>query len=86
MDFNKLVKKKPSPQSIDPLEIFGALDRKASHVSLRLLQQEVLRVLHASRKQHDHVLKMPTGTGKSAAGLLYLVSYMRAPASGARRR
>ncbi|WP_242343588.1 MULTISPECIES: DEAD/DEAH box helicase [Anaeromyxobacter] len=78
MDFNKLVKKKPLPQSIDPLEIFGELDRKASHVSLRLPQQEVLRALHATRKQHDHVLKMPTGTGKSAVGLLYLVSYMRA--------
>lgn len=76
VDFKKLVPKKTGERSIDPLALFRGLDRKASHISLREPQKEALRDLHLRRAEHDHVVKMPTGTGKSAVGLLYLLSHM----------
>lgn len=76
VDFKKLVPRKTGERSPDPLALFRGLDRKASHISLREPQKEALRALHQRRTEHDHVVKMPTGTGKSAVGLLYLLSHM----------
>ncbi|MBK8482303.1 MAG: DEAD/DEAH box helicase family protein [Proteobacteria bacterium] len=76
VDFKKLVPKKTGERSADPLVLFRGLDRKTSHISLREPQKEALRALHQRRGEHDHVVKMPTGTGKSAVGLLYLLSHM----------
>lgn len=76
VDFKKLVPKKSGKRPTDPLVLFKSLDRKASHISLREPQTEALRALHHRRAERDHVVKMPTGTGKSAVGLLYLLSQM----------
>jgi len=71
-DFGKHVGEKPATDFTDPLALFQALDRKTSHTTLRPAQEAALRELHARRSQKDVVLKMPTGTGKSTVGLLYL--------------
>lgn len=76
VDFKKLVPKKAGERLTDPLALFRGLDRKASHISLREPQKEALRALHQCHAERDHVVKMPTGTGKSAVGLLYLLSRM----------
>lgn len=76
VDFSKYVSKTATARPIEPIALFQTLDRKASHVSLRLAQQQVLEMLHARRAERDHVLKMPTGTGKSSVGLIYLASHM----------
>jgi replicative superfamily II helicase len=75
VDFKKLVGKKPV-QVTDPLKVFQSLDRKTSHAALRPAQESALEAVGKRRGERDLVLKMPTGMGKSAVGLLYLQSYM----------
>ncbi len=76
VDFGELVGRKDAPVITDPVQLFDSLDRKTSHVSLRGAQREALGQLHARRSERDLILKMPTGTGKSTVGLLYLMSHM----------
>lgn len=71
-DFGKHVGKKGPRDLADPLALFRSLDRRASHTTLRPAQESALRQLHERRAEKDAVLKMPTGTGKSSVGLLYL--------------
>jgi len=59
----------------DMLKVFESLDRKTSHTELRRSQIESLQALTAGRVQRDHVLKVSTGAGKTAVGLLYLKSH-----------
>lgn len=76
VDLRHLLAKGSGAPTVDPLRIFEGLDRKTSHVNPRPFQIAALESLHARRSERDLVLKMPTGSGKSTVGLLYLKSYM----------
>lgn len=76
IDFRKLSGKQAPADLTDPLKLFESLDRKGSHTHLRPAQIKALELLHARRIEQDTVLKMPTGTGKSVVGLLYLKALM----------
>ncbi|HEY4241893.1 MAG TPA: DEAD/DEAH box helicase [Kofleriaceae bacterium] len=66
----------PDVDPTDLLALFGALDRKASHVTLRRPQEEALAALTSRRATRDLVLKMSTGYGKTSVALIYLYSFM----------
>ena len=76
VDFSKLVGKKHMIDVSNPIKLFESLDRQSSHITLRPLQIEVLGQAHIRRNERDLVLKMSTGSGKTAVALLYLKSYM----------
>ena len=71
-DFGQHVGHRTTTDLTDPIALFHALDRKTSHTTLRPPQESALKEANARRTQRDLVLKMPTGTGKSTVGLLYL--------------
>jgi len=76
VDFHKLVNKRKTIDTHNLLALFESLDRKASHIELRLAQQDALKLLSERRDIRDLVLKMSTGSGKTAAALIYLSSFM----------
>lgn len=76
VNFKDLVKKKRSVDVTNLIDLFNSLDRHASHTELRPAQDQALSFLTARRSQKDLILKLSTGAGKTAAGLLYLLSFM----------
>jgi hypothetical protein len=52
-------------------ELFSQLDRKATHISLRLAQAAAMSAIDAEIDQHDVVVKLSTGSGKTVVGLVY---------------
>jgi Helicase C-terminal domain/DEAD/DEAH box helicase len=73
LDFAKLAGGSTVDTLLDPQEIFAALPSKAfSH--LRAVQSEVLDAWFARRTDRDLAIKMNTGGGKTAVGLLALKS------------
>lgn len=76
VDFSKLVGKKQAIDVSNPIKLFDSLDRQSSHITLRPLQLEMLNKVYTQRNERDLVLKMSTGSGKTAVALLYLKSYM----------
>ncbi|MHA1973164.1 MAG: DEAD/DEAH box helicase [Candidatus Hodarchaeales archaeon] len=76
VDFKKLVSKKQKVDLTDLLTLFESLDRKTSHIELRSVQEEALKVLSKRRMERDIILKISTGAGKTSVGLLYLWSLM----------
>ena len=73
LDFAKLAGGSTVDTLLDPQEIFAALPSKAfSH--LRAVQSEVLDAWFARRTERDLAIKMNTGGGKTAVGLLALKS------------
>ena len=76
VDFDKLVNKRKSIDTRDLPVLFDSLDRKASHIEPRLAQRDALKQLSQRRDTRDLVLKMSTGSGKTAVGLIYLFSFM----------
>ena len=76
VDFHKLVNKKKHIDTNNLLLLFESLDRKASHIDLRLAQQDALKMLSDLRATRDLVLKMSTGSGKTTVALVYLFSFM----------
>jgi len=76
VDFRKLIKTKVKKDVENLIELFNTLDRQTSHIELRTIQQEALRMLSDRRNEHDLILKLSTGTGKTTIGLLYLYSFM----------
>ncbi|MBP0633495.1 DEAD/DEAH box helicase [Cupriavidus sp. AcVe19-1a] len=52
-------------------ELFGQLDRKATHISLRPVQLSALARLDEQSAKHDVVIKLSTGSGKTVVGLVY---------------
>lgn len=74
--FKDLVKKPRPTDPTDLLGLFDSLDRKTSHTDLRPAQEGVLQFLAERRSERDLILKLSTGAGKTAAGLLYLQSHM----------
>lgn len=76
VDFGKLVGKRENLDSRDLIKSFDSLDRQASHITLRPVQEQAIKSIQARRAERDLVLKMSTGAGKTAVALLYLKSYM----------
>jgi len=76
VDFRKHVSRKRHIDLTNLLALFDSLDRQTSHIELRSVQQAALRILSERRKERDLILKISTGTGKTAVVLLYLWSFM----------
>ena len=76
VDFRKHIRKKQDINITNLVTLFESLDRQTSHIDLRPAQKEALRLLSERRTERDLILKISTGTGKTAAGLLYLLSFM----------
>jgi hypothetical protein len=74
--FRDLVTPKRSADLGNLVRLFQSFDREASHTELRPAQAEALEKLSARRSDHDVVLKISTGAGKTAVGLTYLQSHM----------
>lgn len=52
-------------------DLFGQLDRKTTHSSLRPVQVSSFKSLDALADERDIVLKLSTGSGKTVVGLVY---------------
>lgn len=76
VDFKKHIRKKQDINITNLLTLFESLDRQTSHIDLRPAQEDALRLLSERRTERDLIVKISTGTGKTAAGLLYLLSFM----------
>ena len=76
VDFGKMVSKKQGLDARNLMELFNALDRQASHTTLRPIQEAIVKKIQARHNDHDLILKMSTGAGKTAVALLYLKSHM----------
>ncbi len=76
VDFKRLVKKKKHIDVKNLIILFESLDRQTSHIELRPAQKEALKVLSDRRTEHDLILKISTGAGKTTIALLYLLSCM----------
>lgn len=70
-DFSTLAKAPQSDLPASLAELFGQLDRKATHTSLRPAQAAAAQALDLQIDQHDIVMKLSTGSGKTVLGLLY---------------
>jgi replicative superfamily II helicase len=70
VDFNKLRTKKKKVKAIEPLEIFRRLPKPPGINDLYTSQAEVLQAWFKKRSEHDIVLKLHTGGGKTLVGLL----------------
>lgn len=76
IDFSKLAQNASASKPSSILETFQALDRQVSHVELRPSQVKTLTALSERIDEHDLVVKLNTGGGKTAIGLLYLKHLM----------
>lgn len=76
VDFKKLLGGSASVDNRDPIAIHKSLDSAVSHTYLRDVQKAALEELTARRSERDLIIKMSTGSGKTAVGLLMLKSYM----------
>ncbi|MGA2172547.1 MAG: DEAD/DEAH box helicase [Sedimentisphaerales bacterium] len=76
VDFRKHVSKKRDIDFTNLVSLFDSIDRQTSHIELRTVQQEALRILSERRLERDLILKISTGAGKTTVGLLYLWSFM----------
>ncbi|HDS3853782.1 TPA: DEAD/DEAH box helicase family protein [Legionella pneumophila] len=70
VDFNKLRDKKNKPKPIEPIEIFRRLPKPFGINDLYTSQAEVLQSWFTRRNDHDVVIKLHTGGGKTLVGLL----------------
>lgn len=76
VDFSLLSKVPSKSKSRSLLDTFSRLDRKVSHVELRASQVELFRKIDERIDDRDIVLKLTTGGGKTATGLIYLKQKM----------
>src|SRR6185369_5281701 len=76
VDFKKRLGKAAQAQSlVDPVDLYGTLDRQSDKGPLRPAQEAVLKSWHDShRSKKDVILKLHTGQGKTLIGLLMLQS------------
>ena len=76
VNFKNLITKKTSVDVTDLIKLFESFDRHASHTDLRPIQQQALEELTKRRDERDLILKISTGSGKTAIALIYLQSFM----------
>jgi len=77
VNFKKLIQSSTSVDIKNLKALFEDLERQASHLELRVVQEEALSMLSNSRDAKDIILKINTGSGKTLVGLLYLLSFMK---------
>ncbi len=70
-DFSSLASAPASDLPASLGELFGQLDRKATHTSLRPAQAAAAAALDKQVDLHDVVMKLSTGSGKTVVGLLF---------------
>lgn len=70
-DFSRLGSAPKSDAPASLVELFGQLDRKATHTSLRAAQASALALLQKQFDERDIVIKLSTGSGKTVVGLVY---------------
>jgi hypothetical protein len=70
VDFSALGSSSSSSNEDDPRKIFNSLVKPEGVNELYASQGEVLEKWHSSRGNRDHIVKLPTGGGKSLVGLL----------------
>lgn len=70
-DFSSLGKATKANVPASLLDLFGQLDRKATHTSLRAVQVSALKALDEQIDNKDVVIKLSTGSGKTVVGLVY---------------
>lgn len=79
VNFRKRLVSKASTKPVDPLEIYGTLDRAHDKGPLRPSQEAVLREWNARQANvRDVIVKLHTGQGKTLVGLLMLQSRLNA--------
>lgn len=76
VEFKKLIKKPTPIDATDLVALFESRDRHTSHTELRPAQRETMVALSGRFSDRDLILKISTGAGKTAVGLLYLQSHM----------
>lgn len=75
VDFKKRLNKGAIEKKIDPIEIYGTVDRKSVTGPLRPAQKAILESWYQTYKdKKDLVVKLHTGEGKTLIGLLILQS------------
>lgn len=75
VDFKKRLGRQDAGRLLDPIAIYGTLDRASDKGPLRPAQEAILRAWHEQhRANRDTVLKLHTGQGKTLIGLLMLQS------------
>lgn len=77
VDFQSLLGSKGSVEAYDLEKIFNSLDVKSTHTDPRPSQREAFAELTRRKSEKDLILKISTGAGKTAIGLLYLYGHMR---------
>ncbi len=71
IDFGNLPRPGPSARPVDPLAIFRGLPKTADALNdLWGGQSDALRLWHEKRNQHDTLISLNTGAGKTVVGLL----------------
>lgn len=79
MDFDELLRRKARSAPTDPRELWASLTKgDPAYGYLRDVQAQVLTGWHLRRDEHDLVVKVNTGAGKTIDGLLILQSYLNA--------
>lgn len=76
VDFGSLVGTGKKVATYDLEALYASLDVKSTHTELRPAQREAMKALTAKSAEKDVVLKISTGAGKTAVGLLYLYGHM----------
>lgn len=74
LDFTKLSAGSPADDATEPRRIFSALRRDPRYQYPRDVQSEVWNTWHDRRTERDLTIKMNTGGGKTAVGLVILKS------------
>jgi len=77
VDFSKKLDKYKNNKPINPIEIYGMLDRASDKGPLRPAQEDILDNWFKNHKtQRDLIIKLHTGQGKTLIGLLLLQSIL----------
>lgn len=75
IDFKKKLATPTTERKINPIELYGTLDRKSIVGPLRPTQEYVLKEWYEKRRDdRDLIIKLHTGEGKTLIGLLVLQS------------
>src|SRR6266567_7354341 len=76
VDFRKFRSTKVQPPATDPIDIFNRLPKPPGITDLYTSQAEVLREWYDRQNEHDLVIKLHTGGGKTLVGLLIAQSLL----------
>lgn len=78
VDFDAMLAAAQQAAPTEPRELYGLLNKATGYGKLWDVQGQVLTAWHARRDEHDLVVKVNTGGGKTVVGLVVLQSYLNA--------